>query len=99
MGYFRSQWVINEVLSKIPGYDSTYKVEWYNSWSSYEEHGWKAILSKNGQFYLIVGGNSVMAEGPQDDIWDLIPVMEDEAIDIMEEFDETCNDFRDWVLN
>lgn len=92
MDYAQSQWVIDEVLSKIPGYDPSYKLEWYNSWQSYEEHGWKAVLSKDGQFFLIDGGYSVMGEGEQEDVWDLFPVTEDQAIDIITDFDDTCAD-------
>jgi hypothetical protein len=81
-----------EHLSEISGYDPSYDLVYYNSWSSYEESGWLAILEKNFQFFIITGGYSVMCEGPQDDVWQLDPIAYEQAIQEIIDFDKICND-------
>lgn len=72
-----------EHLSGIPGYDPSYEVLYYNSWSDYEEHGWQAILFRNGYYFSIGGGYSVMS-GNNEDCWNLWSLTEDEAMDEVE---------------
>lgn len=81
-----------EHLSEIPGYDPEYVPVYYNSWSTYEEHGWRMILVHNNQYYLLEGGYSVMGDGPQHDQWLPEPITEEHAIIEMIEMDEICND-------
>lgn len=75
-------------LSELPGFDPTYTCVYFNSWSSYEESGWRAIAEKDSQYYRFRGGYSVMAEGEQDDIWEPEPISEDEALEDMFEWDK-----------
>jgi len=76
-----------QFISELPGYDPTYTCVYFNSWTSYEENGWLAIMEKNSQYYELTGGYSVMAAGPQDDAWDLYPTTEDAALERMIQFD------------
>lgn len=77
-------------LSQIPGFDASYDVIYYNSWSTYEESGWLAILHKGDSYFELSGGYSVMAEGPQDDTWDPNPITQEDALQEMIDMDETC---------
>ena len=79
-------------LSELPGFDPTYTCVYFNSWSSYEESGWLAIVEKNSQYFELRGGYSVMAEGNQDDVWDLHPISEDEALEDMIEWDRIAEE-------
>jgi len=79
-----------EHLSQIPGYDASYEVLYYNTWSHWAEHGWLAILYKGGQHYEIGGGHSVMVDGPQHDAWVLDQITPDQALEIMMHFEEVC---------
>lgn len=76
-----------EHLSAIPGYDPSFEVIYYNYWSDYEENGWMAILYRNGDYFLINGGYSVMSND-NDDRWFLCPQAEHEALQEIEEYEE-----------
>lgn len=63
-----------------------YSLVYYETWSSYEESGSLLILHKDGNFYMLQGGHSVMDDNNADETWaDLQQV--DRAIALQEAID------------
>ena len=63
-----------------------YSLVYYGSWSSFEEGGSLLILHKDGNFYMLQGGHSVMDDNNADETWaDLQQV--DRAIALQEAID------------
>ena len=77
---------LNEEYS-ITGWDPSYKVVFHASWSDYEESGWIAIMENGHRFYSQTGGYCVMADNGEDR-WDPQLISEDEAIELMLEWEE-----------
>lgn len=86
MDYFERQEAI-EHLSQIEGYDPSYDLTYYNSWSGYESDAWMAIFVKNDQFYMLEGGYSPEV-GDDKDYWLLESITAEDAITQMTEFEE-----------
>lgn len=74
----------------LPGYNSAYTPIYYNQWSTHEEHGWIFITQKDNQYYTAEGGVCVMTSNTPD-IFDPIPISEDEAIKLILEWDNEEN--------
>lgn len=80
-----------EFIFSLRNYDPSYVVEYFNEWNSYEEYGWKGILSKNNKFYIISGGYSPMMDCGREEVFSPEEISEEEAIKEMMEFEEIVN--------
>lgn len=76
-----------DVVTALPGYDPAFEIVHFDEWADFEEHGWMAILRKDGQLYEISGGYCVMASGPQDDVFDPFPIAENRALELIAEWE------------
>lgn len=78
-----------EVVDKIEGYDPSYIPIFHSSWSDWEEGGFVYIFEKDNKFYTIEGGHCVMVED-NSTVWDrdLCEISEDDAIQVMIEWEE-----------
>lgn len=81
--------LVPEYISEIDDYDPSYSVAYTNSWRTYEEFGWLAILERDGIYFELRGGYSVMGEGSQDTEWDPFPVTLEHALTQIDEFEAT----------
>lgn len=79
-----------EFIQSLPGYDPSFEPIHYDEWSDYEESGWLCILRKDGQLYTMQGGHCVMASSDYVDTFSPHPVSEEEALEDMLLFEETC---------
>ena len=77
---------VNEEFG-ITGWDPSYEVVFRACWSDYEENGWIVIMKKGHRFYSQTGGYCVMCED-NTDRWDPQLISEDEAIELMLEWEE-----------
>ena len=68
-------------LADIPGFDSSFRLEYFDSWSDWEEGGWLAIHTKDNQWYYQEYLSSVMANSIEE--WSPTPCTEDEAIQMV----------------
>lgn len=73
------------ILAKITGYDPSYEVVHFDSWADYEESGWMFVLRKNGTYFSLTHMYSVY--GQDDPEWLLSPISEDQALDMMVDWD------------
>ena len=73
-------------INDIEGYKDSYIPHYYNSWSTYEEHGWVLICEKDNEFYLSEGGYSVMGDNSPD-VFDPEKISERDAIELIIEWD------------
>lgn len=87
------EWELREILEEIPGYDPDFKIVHHASWSSYEEHAWMFILSKDAQLYAFEYHYSVMAED-NSVCWDPYPVTTDQALELMIEWEEAVEEME-----
>ena len=67
--------------------DPTFVPVYHASWSDYEEHGLVFILEKEGMFYELVGGHSVMS-GDYGDVWDPEPISDQAICETINEWEE-----------
>lgn len=77
-----------DFLSALPGYDPTYVPIYHGQWSSYEENGWVYLLEREGRYYLLRGGYSVMAETHPDPVFDVEEISFEEAVAEMTSMEE-----------
>lgn len=80
---------VPEYLTRIRGYDPSYSVAYANNWCTYEESGWLAVLERDGMYFELRGGYSVMGEGSQDTEWEPYPVTLEDALTQIDEFEAT----------
>ena len=78
---------IADEINAIDGYDISFEPIYFNSWSSYEDHGWIVIAIKDGSLYSLEGGYSVMCSKKDNDKIIITALYDEEAMDIMEEWD------------
>lgn len=76
-----------DILSKLPGYNPEFEIVYYAYWSDYEESGYIFILYHERQFYSLRNGYCVMSDDNVDR-WDPHPITENEAIELMIEWEE-----------
>lgn len=88
---------IPEYLTRIHGYDPSYIVAYANNWCTYEETGWLAILEREGVYFELRGGYSVMGEGSQDAEWEPYPITLEYALTQIEEFEATVERIDDFA--
>ena len=81
-------WERINILEEIPGYDPDFEIVHHASWSTYEEHAWMFILRKDSQLYALEYQYSVMADD-NSVIWDPYPITDDQALQLMSEWEET----------
>jgi hypothetical protein len=79
-----------EELSKMPGYDKTYVLTYYNSWSDYECSGWLAVFELNGRLFKCDGGYSPEA-GDVDETLLYKPISVEEALKEIEIMKTNCS--------
>ena len=80
-------------LPDIDGYDPEYQPIFHAGWYGYEESSWVWIFERDGKYYDLTGGYSVMCEGDQNTVWsDLREITEDIALEIMLDWDEHEDD-------
>lgn len=81
--------ICDHPLADIEGFDPTFNLVHFDSWSDWEEHGWIAVHEKNGQYYCQEYAYCVMCGCPER--WAPEPVSEDEALERMLEWErESC---------
>jgi len=78
-----------EELSKLPGYDASYSLAYYNGWSDYEEHGWVAIFERDGQFFQCEGGYSPMGGSIEEKLF-YEPISLEQALEEIDSMEATC---------
>lgn len=71
-----------------------WEVLFYAEWTDYEEHGWQAILKHSNQLYAQCGGHNVMTNS--EDYWDPKPVTDDQALEIMLDWEEYEQEIQEW---
>lgn len=96
MDYNDYSWERKEILEAIPGYDSSYQIVHFESWSTYEENAWMFILERAGQLYLLEYQYSVMAED-NSVRWEPQPVTEAEALQAMIEWEEAVQEVERYM--
>ena len=89
MDYHEEQWARQVLREEYPGQDTdAHVIQYFDSWSDYEENGWMFILEKDKQLYILHYAYSVYGDRVSNTpYWDLIPVTEDEAIQEMLVYD------------
>ncbi|TLX16242.1 hypothetical protein [Rhizobium sp. MHM7A] len=78
-----------EELTKMPGYDASYVLAYYNAWSDFEDNGWVAIFERNGQFFQCDGGYSPMVGHVEEKLL-YEPITLEQALEEIEAMEETC---------
>lgn len=72
-----------DFLSALPDYDPSYTPIYHGQWSSYEENGWMYLFERDGRYYILQGGYSVMAETHPDPVFDVEEISFEEAFEEM----------------
>lgn len=85
------EWERNKILSEINGYDSSYRILHFDSWSSYDEHGWMFVFEKDSQYWLLEYQYSVFAED-NTPVWQPHQVSADEAVAAMLDWEQAGKD-------
>ena len=87
----------DEVLreKQVIGYDESYVVRYFSSWSSYEDYAWMAIFEKEGKFYEMSGGYAAGASANPQDFQEfseaIYEIDLETAINEIKEFEEVRN--------
>lgn len=80
-----------ELLSAIDGYDPSYTLIYYNNWMTYDDGGWKALLHKDGRYFIIEHTDEDWLKTGKDE-WKLEERTFEEAFREIEEFEIVCSE-------
>lgn len=94
MDYHEEQWARKVLREEYPEQDTeAYVIQYFDSWSTYEENGWMFILEKDKQFYMLFYQYSVLSDDNRVR-WEPYEVTEEEAIQEMLIFDVSVREVR-----
>lgn len=90
----------SEYLKELEGVPENiwdeYSLVYFGTWSTYEEGGSLLVLYKDGNYYMLQGGHSVMDDNNADETWaDLQQVDRDIALHEAHEFQEVVDNTDD----